>query len=334
MNWDSREGWGPSHRPVLLEETVSLLVTGPGVYVDCTAGGGGHLALLAARAGAGSRLIAIDRDCAVLARTREQLQASLPQVMFVHGNFRDLGQILERAGVKEVQGVLMDLGVSSFQLDDAARGFSYRADAPLDMRMDTSQATSAADLVNRLSEQELSRILWEYGEERYARRIARSIVAMRQREPIVSTGQLVEAIRRALPAGQREGKHPARRSFQALRIAVNEELESLRAGLEAAVEVLAAGGRLAVISFHSLEDRMVKAFFAREAKGCLCPPELPVCVCGHRARLRVLTRRPVTPTPQEVAENPRARSARLRVAEKLAVYSTNGGGTGCRQPGI
>jgi 16S rRNA (cytosine1402-N4)-methyltransferase len=233
-------------------------------------------------------------------------------------NFRQLGAVAAALDIREVDGILMDLGLSSRQLDDAERGFSFAQDGPLDMRMDRSRRESAADLVNTLSEAELSDILWQYGEERHSRRIARAIVAAR---PLVTTGQLADLVARTV--GRREKIHPATRTFQALRIAVNEELESLSEALPKARDLLCPGGRLAVIAFHSLEDRLVKEFYRQEARACICPPELPVCVCQHQATLRVLTSKPVRPSADETARNPRSRSARLRVAERLGQAATS-----------
>ena len=263
------------------------------------------------------RLVGIDRDMAAIGAARERLADFQDRVTLVHGNFRDLGRILQETGTGPLDGMLFDLGVSSPQLDEARRGFSYMQDAPLDMRMDESEALSAADIVNTWSQEELRRVLYEYGEERYAPRIAQAIVRRRGDRPIETTGELVEVIRSAMPAAAlREKQHPAKRSFQALRIAVNGELEALPPMLAAAADGLKPGGRLAVITFHSLEDRIVKQTMRELAAGCTCPPEFPVCVCGKKPRLKLITRKPVTPGPEELAENPRARSAKLRVAER------------------
>lgn len=308
------------HEPVMLAETIKWLDCRPGgIYVDCTLGCGGHALAILERVQPGGRLIGIDRDPEALRAAKERLAPFGEMVSLVHANFRDLKSIVAPLAPAGADGILFDLGVSSPQLDRPERGFTYQQDAPLDMRMDPGQETTAADLVNNLSVQELARIIWEYGQERWATRIARFIVAARKQKPLKTTGELVEVIKTAIPArARRTGPHPARRAFQALRIAVNDELNALREGLRAAVEVLRAGGRLCVISFHSLEDRIVKETFRELARGCTCPPEVPVCVCGRKPLLEVLTRRPITPRNAELAKNPRARSAKLRVARKLA----------------
>lgn len=305
------------HKPVLLEECLQALDIRPdGTYVDGTLGRAGHsLAIL--RRLRGGRLIGIDRDQSALSAARERLSGGGDRVTLVHGDFRDLGDILRDLGVERVDGMLFDLGVSSPQLDEPERGFSYMHDAPLDMRMDTTAGLDARQVVNQWSYEELRGILYEYGEERYAPQIARAIVRRREQRPVGSTGELVEIIRSALPASSlREKQHPAKRTFQAIRIAVNGELEALPPMLEAAAEALAPGGRLAVITFHSLEDRIVKQTLRTLATGCTCPPEFPVCVCGKKPRLRLVNRKPVVPGPAELEENPRARSAKLRTAER------------------
>jgi 16S rRNA (cytosine1402-N4)-methyltransferase len=305
------------HVPVLAEKVRELLALQPGAtVVDCTFGAGGHARLLAADVGREGRLIAVDRDPE--ARTFfERVRRELPaQSRFLRGDFAIVLTQLAENGV-EADAVLLDLGVSSMQIDRPERGFSYAVDAPLDMRMDPSAERSARDVVNELDERELAEVLRRYGEERFARQIARAIVRRRASQPFERTGDLVETIKSAIPAPRRFGDgHPAKRVFQALRITVNEELESLERALPAALEMLRPGGRVAVISFHSLEDRIVKRFFAAEARGCVCPPELPVCVCGREPRLRLVTRKAVRPTPQEIAANPRSASARLRVAAR------------------
>jgi len=306
------------HVPVLLEEAVSMLALQPdGVYVDCTVGGGGHLACLVQKLGEKATIIGIDKDAKALEEARKKLANVSSKLILIHGDFRRLQVILKMHGISEIHGIVLDLGVSSFQLDDASRGFSYQEEGPLDMRMNTDQQLSAWHLVNEWSEERLALIIRELGEERYARRIAREIVRERQLRPINTTFELVEVIKRAVPAQAKKDKHPARRTFQALRIAVNEELEALEEVLPQAVEVLASEGRIAVITFHSLEDRIVKTFFKRESLGCLCPPDQPVCTCNHRARLKIVTKRPITPTEAELARNPRSRSAKLRIAEKI-----------------
>ncbi|NLJ68305.1 MAG: 16S rRNA (cytosine(1402)-N(4))-methyltransferase RsmH [Firmicutes bacterium] len=307
------------HVPVLAREVIEkLLWRRDGVYVDATVGGGGHARLLLEHAGRQARLIALDQDPNALEAAKEALKDKASQVVFIHSNFVHLERVLTERKLVPVDGILFDLGVSSPQLDVPQRGFSYRHDAPLDMRMDPAAAVTAADLIASLPERELARIISEYGEERWARRIAKFIVEERRRSPITSTGHLVDVIKAAVPAGARkDGPHPARRTFQALRIAVNRELEVLEKALADAVKVLRPGGRIAVISFHSLEDRIVKRTFGRLAAGCDCPPDLPVCMCGKQAELRILTRRPIVPTELEIASNPRARSAKLRVAQKV-----------------
>ena len=307
------------HVPVLAREVIEqLLWRRDGIYVDATVGGGGHARLLLERAGREARLIAFDQDPNALEAARKALEDRAAQVVFIHSNFVHLQRVLTERKLVPVDGILFDLGVSSPQLDVGERGFSYRHDAPLDMRMDPTSGVTAADLIASLSEQELARILSEYGEERWAKRIAEFIVEERRHSPITTTGHLVDVIKAAVPAGARkEGPHPARRTFQALRIAANRELEVLEKALTDAVKVLRPGGRIAVISFHSLEDRIVKKTFGRLAVGCDCPPDLPVCICGKQAELKILTRRPIVPTEREIAANPRARSAKLRVAEKV-----------------
>lgn len=314
------------HVPVMPGEVIELLQPQKGhIVVDGTVGGGGHSRLIAEAILPGGRLIAIDRDEETLARARAALAPFGDAVTFVHDDFCNLSRILSELGVSGVHGVLLDLGVSSFQLDQPKRGFTYRFDAPLDMRMDARATVTAADLVNSLSVEELTRIFRDYGEERWAHRIARKIVAEREKAPLATTGQLVELVKTAIPAAaRRSGPHPAKRTFQALRIAVNNELDALREGLHAAVDALLPGGRVAVISFHSLEDRIVKQAFAAMARGCECPPGLPVCRCGKEPLLNVLTRRPVLPSEEELQENPRARSARLRAAERTVLGRQEG----------
>jgi len=305
------------HKPVLLRESIEALNIRPdGIYVDGTLGRAGHSREVAQRLTTG-RLICIDRDGAAIDAAKERLAPWLDRVTLVRGNFSELADILKDCGVPAVDGLLFDLGVSSPQLDDAARGFSYMHDAPLDMRMDTSSTLTAREVVNGWSGEELRRILYDYGEERYAPAIARAILRAREDKPIETTLELVEIIKSAMPSkALREKQHPAKRSFQAVRIAVNGELDALEPMVEAATEALRSGGRLAVITFHSLEDRMIKRAMLAQAKGCTCPPEFPVCVCGKRPKLKILTRKPVVSGEDELAENPRARSAKLRVAEK------------------
>lgn len=304
------------HQPVLLHQTIDYLLTDPhGRYVDCTAGGGGHLKALLDKLAPDARVLALDKDLKIMERTREIIDN--PQVLFVHADFRDLQEMVRKADLGEVDGILLDLGVSSFQLDDAGRGFSFHEDARLDMRMNQEQDLTAWEIVNNWPPEELQVILHDYGEERFAASIARAIVRSRQQEPINGTLRLVEIIKKAVPARYCRDKHPARKTFQALRIAVNQELDALRQVLPQGVECLKKDGRLCVISFHSLEDRMVKQFFQEEARTCICPPGLPVCVCHHVPRLQVLTRRPLVANSEECAANPRARSAKLRVACRL-----------------
>src|SRR5580704_11239411 len=309
-----------THVPVLAGELIELLDPRPGeTAVDCTVGGGGHARLIAERIGPAGTLIGIDRDPIAEERFAE-LAAEVPcQTRFIRADFvSGLVELSEEHLHADM--VYLDLGMSSMQVDTWTRGFSYAYDAPLDMRMDPEQELTAEEIVNTWDERRLARVLREYGEERYARQIARAVAYARRREDLVSTQQLVDTIKRAVPVpAQFAGGHPARRTFQALRIAVNDELAQLDEALPEAWELLARGGRLAAISFHSLEDRLVKRFLAARARGCICPPELPICVCGREPEAELLTRRAVAPTPGEVAENPRSRSAHLRAARKLEV---------------
>ena len=305
------------HKSVLLDECIEALAIRPeGVYVDGTLGRAGHSREIAQRLTTG-RLICIDRDMAAIEAAKGRLAPWMDRVTLVHANFSELGDVLRNADVAGVDGMLFDLGVSSPQLDDASRGFSYMQDAPLDMRMDLSAPLTAGEVVNGWSCEELRRILFEYGEERYAPAIAKAIVRARETAPIKTTLELVDIIKGAMPAAAlREKQHPAKRSFQAIRIAVNGELDALHPMLRAAVDNLNPGGRLAVITFHSLEDRIVKLAMRDMAKGCTCPPEFPVCVCGNKPKVKVLTRKPIESGEAELKDNPRARSAKLRVAEK------------------
>ena len=307
------------HKPVLLQECLEGLQIRPeGVYVDGTLGRGGHSMAIVRRLTTG-RLIAIDRHEAAIAAAQERLREFSDRLTLVHSNFSRLSQVLQDLGVSAVDGMLFDLGVSSPQLDEAARGFSYMQDAPLDMRMDTSAPLTAWEVVNTYGEEELKRILYTYGEERYAARIARAIAERRQKRPIETTMELVELIKGAMPAAAlREKQHPAKRSFQAIRIAVNSELDELPPMIEAAVGCLRSGGRLAVITFHSLEDRIVKQELRRLSTGCTCPPEFPVCVCGKKPKMTLVHRKPIVASAEELQENPRARSAKLRIAERTA----------------
>ncbi len=303
-----------THKPVLLDECVKALHIRPeGTYVDGTLGRAGHSREIAKRLTTG-RLICIDRDCAAIEAAQERLGPWMDRVRLVHGNFSELETLL--ADEEGVDGMLFDLGVSSPQLDDGSRGFSYMQDAPLDMRMDQTSPLTAREAVNSWSLEELRRVLFEFGEERYAPAIARAIVRRREQRPIETTMELVEVIKSAMPpAALREKQHPAKRSFQAIRIAVNGELDALPPMLRGAADKLRPGGYLAVITFHSLEDRIIKRTLRELAHGCTCPPDFPVCVCGKKPVLRL--DKPITPTAAEVEENPRARSARLRTAEKL-----------------
>ena len=307
------------HRPVLLDECMEGLAIRPGgIYLDGTLGRAGHSWEIVRRLNAGGRLIGLDRDETALEAARQRLAPYADRVTLVHSNFSRVAEVLDELGVPAVDGMLFDLGVSSPQLDDAQRGFSYMHDAPLDMRMDRTAGLTARTVVNEWPYEELRRILYEYGEERYAPAIARRIVAAREEAPIETTGQLVDLIKSAMPPqALREKQHPAKRSFQALRIAVNGELEELTAMLRGAASRLAPGGRLAVITFHSLEDRIVKKTMQELATGCTCPPNFPVCVCGKKPTARLVNRKPIVCGPAELTYNPRARSAKLRVAEKL-----------------
>ncbi len=320
------------HVPVMLEEVLKFLQPEPGGdYVDGTLGGGGHTEAILERSAPDGRVLGIDADAQALERVKQRLSdlVSNGRLVLVHGNFAELARIVNEAGFVSIQGVLLDLGFSSLQMDEPERGFSFSADGPLDMRLDQSQGMSAAELVNSAREQELADIFWRYGEEKRSRSIARRIVRERTRGPITRTSQLARLASSGVPykAG---AIHPATRVFQALRIAVNAELEHLESALPQILDVLSAGntdktsgnggkggGRMVIISFHSLEDRLVKEFMRREARDCICPPGVPVCVCGHKARLRILTPKPVTPTNSEVIANPRARSAKLRAAEVI-----------------
>lgn len=307
-----------AHKTVLLHETVDMLNVKPGgIYLDGTLGGAGHSLEICKRLTTG-RLIGVDRDTVALEAAKKRLEAHLDKVTLVHSNFSELGAILDSLDIACVDGMLFDLGVSSPQLDDGERGFSYMADAPLDMRMNRDDSLTAYEIVNTWPREELRRILFEYGEERYAPLIAAAIERRRAEHPIETTLELASVIRGAMPPqALREKQHPAKRSFQAIRIAVNDELSSVSRMMQTAVGRLAPGGRLAVITFHSLEDRIVKNSMAEAAKGCVCPPSFPVCVCGRKPSVKVLTYKPIVSGEQELNENPRARSAKLRVCEKL-----------------
>lgn len=307
------------HKSVLLQECIDALDIRPdGIYLDGTLGGAGHSSQIARRLTEGGRLIGVDRDRTALAAAKERLAPYADRVTLVHSNFAEIDAILDSLGIPAVDGMLFDLGVSSPQLDDASRGFSYMADAPLDMRMDKDDVLTAGEVVNTWPQGELRRILYDYGEERYAPQIAAAICRAREKAPVETTLELVDIIRSAMPAqALREKQHPAKRSFQAIRIAVNDELGAVSHMMQAAVGRLNPGGRLAVITFHSLEDRIVKSEMQQAARGCTCPPEFPVCVCGKKPLVKLVTRKPIVSGPAELEENPRARSAKLRVAEKL-----------------
>lgn len=306
------------HETVLLEEAVQALQPQDGGrYVDCTLGGAGHSCLLLEKSSPNGRLLALDHDEIALNNAKIRLQPFLSRVQFARANFRDLESVVKAYNFAPVNGVLFDLGVSSPQFDEAERGFSYRLDARLDMRMDTRADVTAEDMVNQFEEKELAKIFFHYGEEKFSRRIARRIVEERAHERIRTTGQLAELVKAAIPAAaRRTGPHPARRVFQALRIAVNDELEAIRAALQETLNLLAPHGRVAVITFHSLEDRIVKHAFQEWARGCICPPDFPVCQCHREPEVDIITRKPILPSAEEISRNARARSAKLRVAEK------------------
>jgi 16S rRNA (cytosine1402-N4)-methyltransferase len=313
------------HITVLLEEAVEGLHIEPdGIYVDCTLGGAGHSALIASKLTPPGRLIAFDQDDAALTHAEEKLASQMDRVTLVKSNFRFLKEKLleldipRKDGYPQVNGILFDLGVSSPQLDDAERGFSYNQDAELDMRMDQDGGLTARELVNEWSEAELTRILFDYGEEKFARRIASHLIKARQEEPITTTFQLAEIIKNAIPAAtRRSGPHPAKRSFQAIRIAVNDELGAMEEALEQAVHCLAPGGRISVITFHSLEDRICKHLFAKFIEQCTCPSDFPMCVCQKKSVLKLVHRKPIVPSEEELEANNRSRSAKLRIAEKI-----------------
>ena len=307
-----------NHVSVLLWECIEALNIKPdGIYLDGTLGGAGHSSEIAKRLTTG-RLIGVDRDTVALEAAKQRLAPWMDRVTLVHSNFSEIASILDNLGLEKIDGMLFDLGVSSPQLDDGSRGFSYMADAPLDMRMNREDRLSAWDVVNTWPQEELKRILFDYGEERYAPRIASAIVRRREEAPIETTLELVEIIKSAMPAqALREKQHPAKRSFQAIRIAVNDELGSVERMLADAVDRLNPGGRLAVITFHSLEDRIVKSAMQQASRGCTCPKEFPVCVCGNQPKVQIITRKPIVSGSEELEQNPRARSAKLRVAERV-----------------
>jgi 16S rRNA (cytosine1402-N4)-methyltransferase len=303
------------HTSVLLDEAIEYLAVQPGGrYIDCTVGAGGHSLAILRESEPGGIVLALDADPHAIEFARGSLSDYPDSVKFVNANFRDLRKVARANNFVPVHGVLLDLGISSMQLAESGRGFSFQTEAPLDMRFSEKQAMTASDIVNSYREEDLANVIWELGEERLSRRIAKAIVRAR---PVQTTTELASVIAKAAPAG-RSRIHPATRTFQALRIAVNDELKSLATALEQARDLLGVGGRLVVISFHSLEDRIVKQFMQRESRDCVCPPEQPECSCGHKATLKVLTKRPVTPTDEETRRNPRSRSAKLRAAERLA----------------
>ena len=307
-----------SHRSVLLDECIDGLNIDPnGIYVDGTAGGGGHSFAIASRL-SGGRLIAIDQDEAAIAAASKRLEPLGERATVVRSNFCEIASVCRDLGIEEIDGLLLDLGVSSYQLDTPERGFSYSSDAPLDMRMDKRKTLSAYEVVNEYSEEKIKKILYEYGEERFSAAIAAAIVRRREKSPIESTAELSDIIKYAIPPAAREGgHHPAKRSFQAIRIEVNSELDVIEPAIRDAVSMLRKGGRIAIITFHSLEDRIVKQTFADLAKGCVCPRELPICVCGRKPVLKQVNKKPILPSKEELEENPRSRSAKLRVAVKL-----------------
>ena len=308
-----------SHYSVLLNECIEGLAIRPnGIYIDGTAGGAGHSSVIASHLGEGGKLLALDQDITAVAVATERLSRFGERAEVVHSNFCDLAKVCEERGIEHIDGLLLDLGVSSYQLDTAERGFSYRSDAPLDMRMDASKPLSARTVVNEYSEDALRRILFEYGEERFSSRIASNIIRARATAPIETTGELVEIIKRSVPARHGDGgHHPAMRTFQALRIEVNAELDVIAPAIKSAVSLLTKGGRIAIITFHSLEDRIVKQTFASLTGGCTCPKNFPVCVCGKKSKGKIITNKPIVATENEQSENNRAHSAKLRVFEKV-----------------
>ncbi len=306
------------HTPVLLKEIIkNLNIKEDGIYVDGTLGGAGHSSEIAKRLTRG-KLIGIDQDLNALKKSEQVLAPYSKNVILVHDNYENIDKVLMDLGIPKVDGILLDIGVSSHQLDEESRGFSYNKDAPLDMRMDRTSGISAWDVVNNYSERELEQIIFDYGEDRWAKRIAEFIVLERSEKPIDTTFELVTAIKKAIPKAVRmEGHHPAKKTFQAIRIEVNRELEVLKNSIEKMVGLLNPGGRLLIITFHSLEDRIVKEHFRELYKDCICPPELPQCVCEKKREIKIITRKPIIPTEKEISENPRSRSSKLRIAEKI-----------------
>lgn len=306
------------HTSVLLDESIAALnIKKDGIYVDCTTGGGGHSFEIAKRLD-GGRLICIDRDSDAIAAAKERLSPFSDRITFVKDNFSNIDNIIDELGIEKIDGALADLGVSSYQFDTAERGFSYKLDAPLDMRMDVSSPLSARDVVNTYSEEDLRRIIFEYGEDNFAPAIAKAIVKARDASPISTTAELSEIVKGAYPPKFREvGHHPAKKTFQAIRIEVNGEIDVIEPTVKKIISKLGVGGRIAVITFHSLEDRAVKNAFAELSRGCTCPPSFPVCVCGNKPKIKIITKKPILPTESEITENRRSHSAKLRVAEKV-----------------
>ncbi|GFI49171.1 16S rRNA (cytosine(1402)-N(4))-methyltransferase RsmH [Lachnospiraceae bacterium 62-26] len=309
---------GFEHKSVLLKETVDGLNIRPdGIYADGTLGGGGHSFEVCRRLGEKGSIVGIDQDAAAIEAAGGRLKDFGEKVTIVRSNYCDMKSRLHELGIDKVDGIILDLGVSSYQLDTADRGFSYREDAPLDMRMDTRQAMTARDIVNDYSEMELYRVIRDYGEDKFARNIARHIVTAREKKPIETTGQLTEIIRKSIPMKyQKKGGHPAKRTFQAVRIELNRELEVLRDSLDDMIELLNPGGRLCIITFHSLEDRIVKSAFKKNENPCVCPPDFPVCVCGKVSKGSIVTRKPILPSREEMESNSRSKSAKLRIFER------------------
>ncbi len=308
-----------NHKSVLLDECIESLNIRDGLtYVDCTTGGGGHSLEIAKRLGSNASLICFDRDSTAINAAKKRLSEYLPKITFINENFSELGNVLNDLKIDNLGGVLADLGCSSYQFDTPERGFSYNHDAPLDMRMDTTSSLDAYKVVNSYSKEELRRIIFDYGEERFANSIADKIVRAREEKPIETTCELSEIIKSAIPKAAREnGPHPAKRTFQAIRIEVNGELDAIAPTIEAAERYMVKGGRISIISFHSLEDRIVKQTYAKLSSGCECPKDFPICVCGKKPKIKILTKKPILPSENELNENPRSRSAKLRVAEKI-----------------
>lgn len=306
------------HVSVLLNETITgLNIKKDGIYVDCTLGGAGHSIEILKRLGDRGKLIGIDQDSAAIKAAEKRL-SGFKNVQLVHDNFYNIKDILDSLNIDKVDGIMMDLGVSSYQLDEAERGFSYMKDAPLDMRMNRDSSVSAYNIVNEYDEERLAKVIRDYGEEKFAKRIAGFIVERRKHGPINTTLELVEIIKNAVPAkARREGPHPAKRTFQAIRIEVNQELQILEKAIEDSIEKLNPGGRIAVITFHSLEDRITKNVLKKEENPCTCPKEFPVCVCGKKPSIKIITKKPIDPTEDELKQNPRSRSAKLRIGEKI-----------------